>query len=51
MENPITKEDLHLLSQTSIPELKELFTTQSSEISLDWLKAKEARQLLCISTV
>jgi len=49
MENQITKEDLRLFAQTIIGELKELLTKQSKETSLDWVKAKVARQLLSIS--
>ncbi|MGQ8869187.1 DNA-binding protein [Myroides sp. TSA_177.3] len=49
MENQITKEDLRLFAQTIIGELKELLTKQNKENSLDWVKAKVARQLLSIS--
>jgi len=49
MENQITKEDLRLFAQTIIGELKEILTKQSKESSLDWVKAKVARQLLSIS--
>lgn len=49
MDNQITKEDLRLLSQTIITELKEFFTKNSREDSLEWVKAKVARQLLSIS--
>lgn len=49
MENQITKEDLRLFAQTIIGELKEILTKQSKENSLDWVKAKVARQLLSIS--
>ncbi|UVD79392.1 helix-turn-helix domain-containing protein [Myroides albus] len=49
MENQITKKDLRLFAQTIIGELKELLTKQSKETSLNWVKAKVARQLLSIS--
>ncbi|MBB1140717.1 DNA-binding protein [Myroides sp. WP-1] len=49
MENQITKEDLRLFAQTIIGELKEILTKQNKESSLDWVKAKVARQLLSIS--
>ena len=49
MENQITKEDLRLFAQTIIGELKELLAKQNKESSLDWVKAKVARQLLSIS--
>ncbi|QQU04743.1 DNA-binding protein [Myroides odoratus] len=49
MENQITKEDLKLFAQTIIGELKEILAKQSKENSLDWVKAKVARQLLSIS--
>ena len=49
MENQITKEDLRLFAQTIIGELKGLLTKQSKETSLEWVKAKVARQLLSIS--
>jgi hypothetical protein len=49
MENQITKEDLRLFAQTIVGELKELLTKQSKECSLEWVKAKVARQLLSIS--
>lgn len=49
MENQITKEDLRLFAQTIIGELKELLTKQSKESTLEWVKAKVARQLLSIS--
>ncbi|SEI82224.1 hypothetical protein SAMN04488018_10592 [Myroides marinus] len=49
MENQITKEDLRLFAQTIIGELKELLAKQSKENSLEWVKAKVARQLLNIS--
>ncbi|MDM1680876.1 DNA-binding protein [Myroides odoratimimus] len=49
MENQITKEDLRLFAQTIIEELKEILAKQNKENSLDWVKAKVARQLLSIS--
>jgi len=49
MENQITKEDLKLFAQTIIGELKEILAKQNKENSLDWVKAKVARQLLSIS--
>ncbi|MDM1380895.1 MULTISPECIES: DNA-binding protein [Myroides] len=49
MENQITKEDLRLFAQTIIGELKELLVKQNKETSLEWVKAKVARQLLSIS--
>jgi hypothetical protein len=49
MDNQITKEDLRLFSQTIVAELKEFFSQKSSEASLEWVKAKVARQLLSIS--
>lgn len=49
MDNPITKEDLRLFSQTIITELKEFFNKNSKENKLEWVKAKIARQLLSIS--
>ncbi|SEJ13934.1 hypothetical protein SAMN04488018_11377 [Myroides marinus] len=49
MDNQITKEDLRLFSQTIVTELKEFFNQKSSEASLEWVKAKVARQLLSIS--
>ncbi|WP_413512147.1 DNA-binding protein [Myroides odoratus] len=49
MENQITKEDLKLFAQTIIGELKELLVKQNKESSLEWVKAKVARQLLSIS--
>ncbi|ALU27405.1 DNA-binding protein [Myroides odoratimimus] len=49
MENQITKEDLRLFAQTIIGELKEILVKQNKEASLDWVKAKVARQLLSIS--
>ncbi|MDM1415814.1 DNA-binding protein [Myroides odoratimimus] len=49
MEDQITKEDLRLLSQTIIMELKEFFNKNSRENSLEWVKAKVVRQLLSIS--
>ncbi|WHT38710.1 DNA-binding protein [Myroides odoratus] len=49
MDNQITKEDLRLFSQTIITELKEFFNKNSRENTLDWVKAKVARQLLSIS--
>ncbi|MEK6511166.1 DNA-binding protein [Myroides odoratimimus] len=49
MESQITKDDLRLFAQTIIGELKDLLTKQSKESSLDWVKAKVARQLLSIS--
>jgi len=49
LENQITKEDLRLFAQTIIGELKELLTKQSKESTLEWVKAKVARQLLSIS--
>lgn len=49
MKNQITKEDLRLFAQTIIGELKELLTKQSKESTLEWVKAKVARQLLSIS--
>ncbi|MDM1067390.1 DNA-binding protein [Myroides odoratimimus] len=49
MENQITKDDLRLFAQTIVGELKELLTKQNKESSLDWVKAKVARQLLSIS--
>ncbi|MEC4115254.1 DNA-binding protein [Myroides pelagicus] len=49
MENQITKEDLRLFAQTIIGELKELLVKQNKESSLEWVKAKVARQLLSIS--
>lgn len=49
MENQITKVDLRLLAQTIIGELKEILVKQNKETSLDWVKAKVARQLLSIS--
>lgn len=49
MENQITKEDLRLFAQTIIGELKEILAKQNKESSLDWIKAKVARQLLSIS--
>ena len=49
MDNQITKEDLRLLSQTIVTELKSFFSQKSSEASLEWVKAKVARQLLSIS--
>ncbi|ALU28215.1 MULTISPECIES: MerR family transcriptional regulator [Myroides] len=49
MENQITKEDLRLFAQTIIGELKEILAKQNKENSLDWVKAKVARQLLSIS--
>lgn len=49
MDNPITKEDLILFSQTIITELKEFFNKNSKEDKLEWVKAKIARQLLSIS--
>ncbi|MGS4347128.1 DNA-binding protein [Myroides odoratus] len=49
MENQITKEDLRLFAQTIIGELKEILVKQNKETSLEWVKAKVARQLLSIS--
>lgn len=49
MENQITKEDLRLFAQTIIGELKEILAKQNKESTLDWVKAKVARQLLSIS--
>lgn len=49
MDNQITKEDLRLFSQIIIGELKELLTTKTNEVSLDWVKGKVVRQLLNIS--
>ncbi len=49
MENQITKEDLRLFAQTIIGEIKEILVKQNKENSLDWVKAKVARQLLSIS--
>ncbi|MCC9043311.1 helix-turn-helix domain-containing protein [Myroides sp. M-43] len=49
MDNQITKEDLRLFSQTIISTLKEFLNKKTSELSLDWVKAKVARQLLSIS--
>lgn len=49
MENQVAKEDLRLFDQTIIGELKELLVKQNKESSLDWVKAKVARQLLSIS--
>ncbi|MEK6494406.1 DNA-binding protein [Myroides odoratimimus] len=49
MDNQITKEDLRLFSQTIIAELKEIFNKNSKEDTLEWIKAKVARQLLSIS--
>lgn len=49
MDNQITKEDLRLFSQTIVTELKEFFSQKSSEASLEWVKAKVAKQLLSIS--
>lgn len=49
MDNQITKEDLRLFSQTIVAELKEFFSQKSSDASLEWVKAKVARQLLSIS--
>ncbi|MCS4237959.1 hypothetical protein M2306_000727 [Myroides gitamensis] len=49
MENQITKEDLRLFAQTIIGELKEILAKQKKETSLEWVKAKVARQLLSIS--
>lgn len=49
MDNQITKEDLRLFSQTIIDELKEFFNKNSREDTLEWVKAKVARQLLSIS--
>ncbi|MEK6484840.1 DNA-binding protein [Myroides odoratimimus] len=49
MENQITKEDLRLFAQTIIAEIKEILAKQNKEASLDWVKAKVARQLLSIS--
>lgn len=49
MDNQITKEDLRLFSQTIIGELKELLTTKTNEVSLDWVKGKVVRHLLNIS--
>ena len=49
MDNQITKEDLRLFSQTIIGTLKEFLNKKTSELSLDWVKAKVARQLLSIS--
>ncbi|EKB07814.1 hypothetical protein HMPREF9711_00104 [Myroides odoratimimus CCUG 3837] len=49
MENQVTKEDLRLFAQTIIGELKELLVKQNKESSLEWVKAKVARQLLSIS--
>ncbi|MGG5571365.1 DNA-binding protein [Myroides odoratimimus] len=49
MDNQITKEDLRLFSQTIVTELKEFFNQKSSEVSLEWVKAKVARELLSIS--
>lgn len=49
MDNPITKEDLRLFTQTIITELKEFFSQKSNETSLEWVKAKVVRQLLSIS--
>lgn len=49
MENQITKNDLRLFAQTIIGELKEILAKQNKENSLDWVKAKVARQLLSIS--
>lgn len=49
MENQITKEDLRLFAQTIIGELKEILDKQNKETSLEWVKAKVARQLLSIS--
>lgn len=49
MENQVTKEDLRLFAQTILGELKELLTKQNKETSLEWVKAKVARQLLSIS--
>ncbi|MDR0229814.1 MAG: helix-turn-helix domain-containing protein [Flavobacteriaceae bacterium] len=49
MDNQITKGDLKLFSQTIVTELKEFFSQKSSEASLEWVKAKVARQLLSIS--
>jgi len=49
MENQITKEDLRLFAQTIIGEFKELLAKQDKETSLEWVKAKVARQLLSIS--
>lgn len=49
MDNQITKEDLRLFSQTIVTELKEFFIQNSREDTLEWIKAKVARQLLSIS--
>ncbi|MDM1060112.1 DNA-binding protein [Myroides odoratimimus] len=49
MENQITKDDLRLFAQTIIGELKEILSKQNKETSLEWVKAKVARQLLSIS--
>lgn len=49
MENQITKDDLRLFAKTIIGELKELLVKQNKESSLEWVKAKVARQLLSIS--
>lgn len=49
MDNQITKEDLRLFSQTIVTELKEFFSQTPREISLEWVKAKLAKQLLSIS--
>ncbi|EHO06173.1 MerR family transcriptional regulator [Myroides odoratimimus] len=49
MDNQITKEDLRLFSQTIVTELKEFFSQTPKESSLEWVKAKVARQLLSIS--
>ncbi|AJH15856.1 helix-turn-helix domain-containing protein [Myroides profundi] len=49
MESQITKDDLRLFAQTIIGELKDLLVKQNKETSLEWVKAKVARQLLNIS--
>ncbi|MEC4036560.1 DNA-binding protein [Myroides odoratimimus] len=49
MESQITKDDLRLFAQTVIGELKDLLVKQNKETSLEWVKAKVARQLLSIS--
>lgn len=49
MDNQITKEDLRLLRQTIITELKEFINQKSNEVSLEWVKTRVAKQLLSIS--